>query len=85
MGRGKIELEWRGEETAILFLDNPQARNAMSVAMLESLPKLQETLLESKVRTVIITSRDDKAFCAGGDLSDVRTHLLHKEAAQKMQ
>ena len=82
--RGSIELEWRGEETAVIFLHNPQARNAMSVAMMEKLPSIQEEIVRRDVRTVIITSRDDKAFCAGGDLHDVRTHLLSKEAATKM-
>ena len=34
-GRGKVYLEWASSRKVVLWLDNPEARNAMSIAMIQ--------------------------------------------------
>ena len=84
MGRGAVHIAWMGDDVAILTLDNPQARNAMSIPMMQQLHiHVQEICLKKPI-AVILTALGEEAFCAGGDLHDVRAHLMHKEEAQKM-
>ena len=83
MGRGVIHLEWTDTYIAQLRLDNPQARNAMSYAMMLQLEEHCMKIV-AKARVVIISSTGTKSFCAGGDLQDVRTSLLSTESAQEM-
>ena len=55
-----------------LYLNRPQALNALNLEMIEY---LYETLLkwrdDAAVEAVLITSHSEKAFCAGGDLRSV--------------
>ncbi|MAA80518.1 MAG: hypothetical protein CL916_14785 [Deltaproteobacteria bacterium] len=83
MGRGVIHLEWISEDIALLRLDNPQARNAMSHIMMLQLEQHCFEIIE-KARVVILSSTGTKSFCAGGDLQDVRNALLSKASAQEM-
>lgn len=57
---------------ATVTLDRPQARNALNRALRRELLAALERLRDDPaVRVVILTGAGDKAFCAGGDLSEV--------------
>lgn len=62
-------------EIACLFLNKPQTKNAISRRMLE---ELQECLYSAKfrdksIRTLIVRSTSEGAFCAGADLAERRS------------
>mgnify|MGYP006089282451 CR=1 FL=1 len=75
--RGILELEFISKRVAILWLNNPEARNAMSIAMMHSLPDIVHRLQEDSPSLLIIRGRNNH-FCAGGDLTDVKEHLLQE-------
>jgi enoyl-CoA hydratase/carnithine racemase len=59
---------------ATLTLNRPQARNALSLAMLEALQKaLADIAADASPRVVVIRGAGP-AFCAGHDLKEVRGH-----------
>jgi enoyl-CoA hydratase/carnithine racemase len=59
---------------ATLTLNRPQARNALSLAMLEALQKaLADIAADTSARVVVIRGAGP-AFCAGHDLKEVRGH-----------
>lgn len=84
MGRGAVHLEWKTEYIAVLRLDNPQARNAVSIPMMHHFEQHCAEMVQKNARVVLITSTGERSFCAGGDLQDVRSALLDKEAAREM-
>ena len=49
-GRGKHRLEWGSSREVVLWLDNPKARNAMSIAMMHQLATDCEELEEKKTK-----------------------------------
>jgi len=56
---------------AIVVLDRPEARNALTAAMMSDLRSvLSEADADPSVRAVVLTGRDP-AFCAGLDLKDL--------------
>ena len=73
--RGAVHVEITGRR-ARLVLDNPNAKNAMSVGMMADLIAAVEQLEQSNVLVVLIHGAGTSGFCAGGDLRDVRSHLL---------
>lgn len=59
----------RSGGVATLTLNRPEARNALSPALVEALlAALREAGADPEVRVVVITGAGDRAFCAGGDL-----------------
>lgn len=82
-GRGQVRLTRNGD-LAMLELDNPEARNAMSVAMMADFLRLVEELVERPPLVVIVGGAGDGGFCAGGDLRDVRSCLLNETTAEDM-
>ena len=64
--------EQRGKILSV-SLNRPAKLNAMSLAMLaELLTALEFARRTDDVRVVILTGVGDKAFCAGGDLNEIR-------------
>ncbi len=60
-----------GEGIAILAIDRPQKRNAMTWAMLEAFnARIAEAAADEAVRVLIVTGADG-VFCAGTDLADL--------------
>lgn len=55
-----------------LTLNRPQARNALSLAMLESLEAALAAVAEDRDARVVIIRGAGPAFCAGHDLKEVR-------------
>lgn len=54
---------------ATITLNRPEARNALSPALVaELLAAFEQAAADDAVRVVVLTGAGDKAFCAGGDL-----------------
>jgi len=81
--RGRLELERVSEREAILWLSNPDARNAMSIAMMHQLKSIVEELENSPPNILIIRGKN-RHFCAGGDLDDVKEYLIGDEMGSAM-
>jgi enoyl-CoA hydratase/carnithine racemase len=64
-----LRLERPEPGVAVLVLDNPDQRNAMSDAMTASWSAaIEELAADRSVRVVVVTG-DGSAFCSGGDTS----------------
>ena len=81
--RGQVHLRVEGS-VARLVLDNPGARNAMSVGMMTDLVAAVERIESIGARAVLVHGDVRNGFCAGGDLRDVRKHLMNESAAKGM-
>ena len=61
-------LAWEEDGVAVLTLNRPEARNAMSGGMTDGLARALEVAERSRsIRTVVVTGAGG-AFCAGGDV-----------------
>jgi 2-(1,2-epoxy-1,2-dihydrophenyl)acetyl-CoA isomerase len=61
----------RREDVALLRLNQPQTMNALSPAIKQGLEMaVPQLMADSAVRCIVITGTD-KAFCAGGDISNM--------------
>jgi len=70
---------------AVLTLNRPEARNALSDEMRESLRKELEALnAESEVRVVVLTGAGS-AFCAGGDIKSMQRRLAQAPGQAAIQ
>ena len=68
MNEGTLLLE-KGDGIALITINNPQALNALTVAMFHSLEQILAALEEDDaVRVVLLTGAGEKAFIAGGDI-----------------
>jgi enoyl-CoA hydratase/3-hydroxyacyl-CoA dehydrogenase len=61
-----VKLDRRGDDVAVLWLDNPPA-NSLSPAVIEALETAWREV-EGKVRAVIVASPNPALFCAGADI-----------------
>jgi enoyl-CoA hydratase/carnithine racemase len=59
---------------AVLFLDRPQQRNALSVAMMAALHGELATLGSDPSVAAIVIAAEGPAFCAGHDLKELTAH-----------
>ena len=64
-----ILLEHPRPYVALITIDTPAKRNAMSRAMMAELVALWDTLENSTCRCIVLTGAGDKAFNAGADVS----------------
>ena len=80
---GEVRLEHRGA-VAHLVLDHPEARNALSLAMMVQLADAVEALRHFDGHAVVLRSSSPGMFCAGGNLKDVRHALPAPERGQQM-
>jgi len=68
--------------TATVTIANPDRRNAMSLAMWESLPHVLAALAaDPEVRVLVLTGAGD-TFCAGADINDMATPAGARAAQQ---
>ncbi|MBY4596005.1 enoyl-CoA hydratase-related protein [Ottowia caeni] len=66
---GAIRIESHGEHVALIRIDRPAARNALSPKMLCALADaFLAVRADPDVRAVVLTGTGDAAFCSGGDL-----------------
>ena len=81
------EIQFSNQDgVARLILNNPSARNAMSISMMTEFASIVERLEQNTPRILVMTGTGYKSFCSGGDLRDVRSTLIEKgrEMSQKM-
>ena len=65
---GVVELERRGP-AAWLWLNRPEARNALNDAVLDSLSEFLNHLEKNSETRVVVLAGRGQAFCAGGDIA----------------
>src|SRR6202451_1317896 len=69
------------DAVAVVTLNNPAKRNALSSDMRAALPVLLEALqADDRVRVVVLTGAADTAFASGADLSDFADRRTSPEA-----
>jgi len=64
------------EEFAVLTIRRPQALNALSFELIESIRQRIHEAGRSKARALIITGEGEKAFCAGADIKELQQRGL---------
>jgi len=64
-----IRLETHSATIALITIDNPGKRNAMSRDMMAELACIWDELMASSHRVVVLTGAGEKAFTSGADLS----------------
>ena len=65
-----VVLYERQGSVAVITLNRPEARNAMSPEVLVRLADIwDEVATDDEVRVAVITGAGDQAFCAGADLA----------------
>lgn len=69
------------ESVAIITLNRPEALNALSESLVADLRRALQITAESKARAAILTGAG-RAFCAGGDLREMRRSLTDQTAEQ---
>lgn len=72
----------RHGDTGLITFNRPQARNALTFEMYESLAEICESIIDNKVdlRSLIITGAGDKAFAAGTDISRFKNFRTKEDA-----
>lgn len=69
------------DAVAVVTLNNPAKRNALSAGMRAALPVLLESLqADDRVRVVVLTGAGDKAFASGADISEFADRRTSPEA-----
>ena len=66
--QGEVRLD-RSGHVAVIVIDRPERRNALSQTMWTGLDRIVGDLERSLPRAVILTGGGDKAFCAGMDVN----------------
>ncbi len=78
---GDLVLVQRCGNYAIVTLNRPTKRNALSIALLDRLSVVLEELAQDSCGVVILTGSGDKAFTAGMDLSEAKIENPPRELA----
>ena len=68
---------------ATLIFDNPARRNALGTAELDAIEAALGAL-SAEARVLVITSSDERIFCAGADLSEIREGTLSGDRFQSV-
>jgi len=72
----------REGDTGVITFNRPQARNALTFEMYESIADICNTIIDKSldIRSLIITGAGDKAFAAGTDISRFKTFSTSEHA-----
>ena len=68
---------------ATLIFDNPSRRNALGAAELDAIERALGSL-SPETRVLVVTSSDDRIFCAGADLTQALEGALNGERFQSI-
>lgn len=69
---GPVLLRREGAHVAVVTLNRPEARNAVSTALAQAMDGVVKAVeADADIRAVILTGQGDRAFCAGADLKEV--------------
>lgn len=71
---GELTLEIRGA-TALVTIDHPRRRNAMSTAMWSAWPGLMEQVVADETVRVVVVTGAAGHFCAGADIHELESIL----------
>ena len=82
-GDGEVCLTRQGA-LAVIRIDHPRRRNAISVGMMLDFRSVVASLETVPTAAVVVHGSGGVAFCAGGDLRAVRQHLIEPAAAGAM-
>lgn len=74
-----VNVEFDGE-LAVLTIDRPHARNAISLETMDQLNAALDTVAEARV--LVIKGAGDRAFVSGGDLKELAAITTHDGAAE---
>jgi enoyl-CoA hydratase len=78
----RIEHSDGHDGVALVTIDRPEARNALSFALLAELAETLETLdREPGTRVIVLTGAGDKAFAAGADIHELADQTPERLAA----
>ena len=77
-GSDMVDLEFDGG-LAVLTIDRPHARNAISLDTMEQLEKALDAA--AGAQTLVITGSGDRAFVSGGDLKELSALRTEEDAA----
>lgn len=79
-----VEHPARGRDgVALVTLNRPEARNALSFALMDALADVLGTLdADPACRAIVVTGAGDRAFAAGADLRDLATQTPASWAAR---
>lgn len=65
------------DHIAVVTLNRPDKRNAVNAALAAALEYIvKEVEADPKIRVAILTSSNDKAFCAGADLAEISAGIV---------
>ncbi|WP_440712113.1 enoyl-CoA hydratase/isomerase family protein [Gordonia sp. FQ] len=71
-----------GNGVGEIILDRPKALNALDQTMIDDMHRvLLEWGDDDAIETVLVTSASPRAFCAGGDIREIRTNALAGDTA----
>lgn len=60
---------------SILTINRPEVRNALAIATMRELGRAAQAAISTpEIRVIVITGAGDKAFSAGGDISEMTAH-----------
>ena len=77
-----LRCDERNDGVAVLTLDRPEARNALSAELRQALREALERLAgERSVRAVVLTGAGDRAFASGADLDELRDAMTSAAGA----
>lgn len=82
LDRPPVRLERPEPGVAVLILDRPQQRNALSVAMMAALHGELAALGADPTVSVIIIAAEGPGFCAGHDLKELAAHRIDADGGR---
>lgn len=76
----------RDRAHAVVTINRPEARNALSVAVQDGLARaLDELAYDDTVRAVVLTGAGDRAFVAGADVKQLRAYTARDGLRGRLQ
>lgn len=71
-----------GNGVGEIILDRPKALNALDQTMVDDMFRVLSDWADNpEIETVLVTSSNDRAFCAGGDIRAIRDSVLAEDFA----
>jgi enoyl-CoA hydratase/carnithine racemase len=69
-----------GDRIAVVTIDRPEARNAISAATVDELDAALDEILGSDAAVLVLRGGGDRAFVSGGDLKELAAIRTHDDA-----
>lgn len=81
-GQTALVIERQDGATRVLTLNNPRARNALSLAMMNALHQAVISAGDDDETRIVILRADGPAFCAGHDLKEILAAKQHDDGGR---